>query len=84
MPAIGIPVIGEMNMLPAFPYHQATSTVTGSAYYFDFGRFVADFENQFPYMRIQNLNLEPSGAADDPEKLSFRMEIVTLIKSGSI
>src|SRR5437764_251985 len=39
MPAIGIPVISEMNMLPGFPYHQATSTVTGTAYYFDFGRF---------------------------------------------
>src|SRR5437763_2547052 len=46
----------EMNMLPGFPYKQANMTISGNAYYTDFGKFVADFENQFPYMREINLS----------------------------
>jgi len=56
----------------------------GTAYYHDFGRFVADFENAFPYMRIQNIELDPASASaaspqQEPEKLSFRLEIVALV-----
>jgi Tfp pilus assembly protein PilO len=73
----------EMNMLAGFPYKQANMTISGNAYYTDFGKFVADLENQFPYMRVLNLSLEPLPAAanSDKERLSFRMEIGTLVKS---
>ena len=73
----------DMNLLPAFPYKQANMTISGSALFTDFGRFVADFENQFPYMRVINLSLEPNPSTSpaDKERLSFRMEIATLVKN---
>jgi Tfp pilus assembly protein PilO len=73
----------QMNMLAGCPYKQANMTISGNAYYTDFGKFVADFENQFPYMRVINLSLEPlpSAANSDRERLAFRMEIATLVKS---
>src|SRR2546421_490432 len=66
------------TLLADFPYQQATLTVAGTAYFQDLGRFIADFENQFPYARIQNLNVEPlmTAAAAEREKLSFKMDIV--------
>jgi len=74
-----------MNLLPRFPYKQASFNVSGKAYYHDFGRFITDFENQFPYMRVVNLNLEPdpSPAAGDREKLLFKLDVVTLVKPGN-
>lgn len=74
----------DCNLLPKFPYKQATLSIGGTAYYHDLGRFVADFENQFPLMRIVNLSLElnPSPGTADREKLAFRMDIVALVKSG--
>jgi hypothetical protein len=86
MPQFSAPAVGEVHMFSSFPYNQAVVTVGGTAYYFEFGKFLADLENHFPYVRVQNLNLEPGFAAntagDEREKLSFRMEIVTLVKSG--
>src|SRR5438105_1234120 len=74
----------EVGVLPKFPYRAALFNVRGTAYFHDFGKFVADFENAFPYIRVQNLELEPmsgSGTTSvaDPEKLAFKMEIVTLV-----
>jgi hypothetical protein len=74
-------------MFPKFPYKAAAFNVRGSAYYHDLGQFLADFENSFPYARIQNLEIEPgavsaSGTAET-EKLSFRLEIVTLINPNN-
>ena len=86
-PAVSIPdfspiQLGETTLLPKFPYQQATVTVRGKAYYHDLGKFLADFENQFPYMRFQNLVLEPSPGMEGgyTQQLTFRMEIVTLVK----
>ncbi len=75
----------EMNMLAGFPYKQANMTISGTAFYSDFGKFVADFENQFPYMRVLNLSLEPIPAmvASEKERLAFRMEIAALVKTGA-
>lgn len=72
------------SLLPKFPYRQTTITIAGTAYYHDLGKFIADFENEFPYMRILNLNLEPNPnpAAGEREKLSFRFDLVALVKSG--
>lgn len=76
-------VIGEVGVLPRFPYRAAVFQLRGTGYYHDFGRFIADFENRFPYMRVQNLELEPAGVVagsnDDPERLAFRMEVVALV-----
>jgi hypothetical protein len=74
----------DMNMLAGFPYKQANMTISGTAFYSDLGKFVADFENQFPYMRVLNLSLEPIPAQSGPERerLSFRMEIAALVKNS--
>ena len=72
----------EMNLFPRFPYRQASLSISGKAYYHDFGQFVADFENQFPHIRLLNLDLtqDPSAPALEAEKLNFRMDLVTLVK----
>jgi hypothetical protein len=73
------------SMLATFPYQQASLTIGGTAHFHDFGRFLADFENGFPYIRVQNLQLEPlpSAANSEQEKLSFRMDIIALVKPGA-
>jgi hypothetical protein len=74
-----------MTMLPNFPYKQASITVLGTAHYHDLGRFVADFENQFPHIRLLNLSVEvaPAPAPGQVEMLSFKVEIVTLVKPNA-
>jgi len=82
IPSIGQPAVSPMDALPHFPYNdQVTVQVSGDAYYHDFGKFIADFENKYPHIRVLNLVLEPAGTGD--EKLNFRMDIVALIKPNS-
>lgn len=74
----------DTTLLPHFPYKQATLSISGSAHFFDFGRFVADMENQFPYVRLVNMNLEPSGgASSEPERLTFKLDVVALVKPSN-
>jgi hypothetical protein len=80
------PIAGtaEVNLLPNFPYKQATLSVAGTAHYHDFGRFLADLENQFPHVRVLNLSLElnPNPVGEEQEMVSFRLDIVTLVKTN--
>jgi len=73
------------DFLGKFPYKQAAFSVGGTAYFHDLGKFIADFENHFPYFRIVNLDLTPApGAAEsDKEKLTFNFQIVTLVKPSA-
>jgi hypothetical protein len=81
IPEVGLPTIGESDLLASFPYKQIQFTINGTVYYHDFGKFIADFENSFPHSRVVRLVLEPAAGPDsNTEKLSFRMEIVTLVK----
>lgn len=80
IPLFSREVVGEVGMIPKFPYKAATFQLKGSAFYHDFGKFLADFENSFPYVRVQNLEFMPGTAGDDKEKLDVKFEIVTLIK----
>jgi hypothetical protein len=77
-----ISTVAPVNLLPGVPYKQASLSVVGTAYFHDFGRFVADFENAFPNIRVVNLVLEPSPSAGPglAEKLSFRIDLITLVK----
>lgn len=79
------PVEEKFNLLPDFPYRAAVFTVMGEAFYHDFGRFLADFENQLPHMRLQRLKLTPGTASltPIPEKLTFEMEVITVINKPS-
>ena len=74
----------DVNLLPKFPYKQVVMTLVGTAHYHDLGKFIADFENEFPSARIVNLELTPASAASaaDKEKLAFKLDLVSLIKSG--
>lgn len=72
--------IGAVDLLGHFPYKQLKVTVNGTAYYHDLGKFIADFENKYPHVRVVNLVVDPAGGAgDESEKLSFRMDIIALI-----
>lgn len=73
-----------VGIFPNFPYDAVKYTLKGTAYYHDFGKFLADFENAFPYMRVQNIDLSPEGGSTsgaDAEKLNFRFELVVPLKT---
>ena len=84
------PTEGKAGVLADFPYSAITFTVRGSAFYHDFGRFLANFENQHPYFHVRNvgLNTTPEGGAiaeattsrGEEEKLYFRMDVVALVR----
>lgn len=80
LPDIGQPSVSDVDILPHFPYKQLKFTVHGTGYYHDIGKFIADFENKFPHMRVMNLEISPIGG--DSEKLAFSMDIVALVKSA--
>jgi hypothetical protein len=80
IPDIGHPDVETMDLLPAFPFKQARFTITGTAYYHDLGKFIADFENTFPHIRIVNLELQPVDATGGNEKLSFKMDVIALVQ----
>jgi hypothetical protein len=90
IPQFSREVAVEPGILAKFPYKAVLFNVRGSAYYHDLGKFLADFENSFPYLRVQNLELDPAagpsaGISDSPqsEKLAFKMEIVALINPNT-
>ena len=79
------PSMGEMQMIPDFPYKAANYRVSGTAYFHELGKFLADFENFFPYLRVANLDLyaEEFGGAvagEEGEKLRFTFEVSALVK----
>jgi len=74
------PTAVEVAILPNFPYKAVLFRINGFAYYHDFGKFVSDFENSYPFARVQNIELVPT--VEDKEKLSFTFEIVTLVASA--
>jgi len=92
IPQFGPPQMSEVGVFAKFPYHAAVFNIRGTAYYHDLGKFLADFENSFPFIRIQNIELEPSGegtskpgsenasSQDSREKLNFKLELLTLVK----
>ena len=84
------PQTNEVGVLASFPYPAATFTVKGAAYYHDFGKFLADFENHFQYFRVQNILLgnlaEAGGDAATTrvgkDKLFFKIDVVVPVKPG--
>ena len=89
IPQFSREVTTEVGMFPKFPYKAALFNIRGTAHFHDLGKFIADFENTYPYLRVQNVDLEPAtqsaatGTAGEPEKLSFKMEIVALINPNA-
>lgn len=84
IPNYSPPAMGELKSMPKFPYQAATFALRGNGYFHEFGKFLADFENNFPCITVQNLDVEPLGILaahpEEQEKISFKMEIVALVK----
>lgn len=82
IPQISPETLGPVGIFPEFPYEAATFKISGSARFYDFGKFLRDFENRHPHFRVQNLDLEPD-ATPGSVKVNFRMDVVTLIKPAT-
>jgi Tfp pilus assembly protein PilO len=86
IPNISQPTTSEVDLIAGIPYKQVRVSLSGTAYYHDLGKFISDFENNFPHIRMVNLSIEPSnggGPAASPEKLTFRVDVVALVKSNT-
>jgi Tfp pilus assembly protein PilO len=84
IPTIGLPTVGDVDVIPHFSYKQVRFTLNGTAYYHDLGKFVADFENNFPHDRLVDLAIQPiSDLNGNPEMLAFHVEVIALIKPTS-
>jgi hypothetical protein len=84
IPQFSREIATEVAVLPRFPYKAALFNLRGTAHFHDFARFIADFENAFPFVRVQNIELEPASESSAtqttvPERLAFKMELVALI-----
>lgn len=83
IPQFGREIPSEVGCFPKFPYQSALFNVRGTAHFHDFGKFLADFENAFPYIRVQNIDLEPNSndkVGEVREKLGFKIELLTLVR----
>jgi Tfp pilus assembly protein PilO len=83
IPAIGQPTIGEVDLMPNFPYKQVRLSLSGTGYYHNLGKFVSDFENTFPHMRLVNLAIGTTDSSDSSELLSFHFDVVALVKPNT-
>lgn len=85
IPQYGSGAVGAVKLFPAFPYQEVAVTIAGTGFYHDIGRFLAEFENQYPYARLSNLELEPAGVQSpgDKEKLSFKVGISLLVRPNA-
>ncbi|MHB8521764.1 MAG: hypothetical protein ACYDH9_13525 [Limisphaerales bacterium] len=88
IPNFDQPQFGELATLPKVPYKTATFSVLGTARYHEFEFFLANLEAAFPCIRVQKMELDPiaygrAGGGEDEEKLTFKMELTTLIKPAA-
>jgi len=85
IPSTGQPVMGAVDLIGDMPYKQVKVTLAGSGYYHDLGKFIADFENNFPHIRVLNLTMDPVAGPPGTtvEKLNFRMDVVALVKPNN-
>lgn len=74
---------GDVRLMPSFPYRAITFTVSLNALYRDFGKFLADFENDWPFLRVQNISVRPVSAAPGDERLDFQFEVVSLAMTNA-
>jgi Tfp pilus assembly protein PilO len=79
---ISQPEIGEATLLPKFVYKTATFHIKANGYFHDIGRFIADLESQFPYARVQNVEMQRGGGGPtaEAEKLASTFDIVMLMQ----
>lgn len=88
-------VLSDVDVPPEVPYQLATIGVSGMAHFHAFGKFLADFENSFPFMKVKSVTLQTVAPGfvdlvqepEDQERLRFRLEYqilaLPLPKSGA-
>jgi hypothetical protein len=77
------PEVGEAGIFQSFPYKWATFHLKGTGYYYEFGRFLADLENEFPYFRVQNVSIAANSTPGaEPEKLAYTFDLVVPMTSS--
>jgi Tfp pilus assembly protein PilO len=95
--SISKPEFDNPGVLPKIPYKAAIFGIRASGYFKDIGKFIADFENAYPYMRVQGLRLQPegtmrfvpTGTTQEPaapaanETLIGDFKVVTMIKRNA-
>jgi Tfp pilus assembly protein PilO len=55
------PEFVDAGLLPKFPYKAASFGVRLNGHFQEVGKFIADLENSFPYLRVQNIKIVPQG-----------------------
>jgi Tfp pilus assembly protein PilO len=84
------PEAWDAGVLPKFPFKAVAFNVSLIGGYTDFGRFLADFENTYPYMRVQLMNVSPdvpqappgtAQAGGEDRRLRFNFRVISLIKT---
>lgn len=77
-------LLPDIPLPPKVPYKAATCIVTGVGAYHAFGAFLAEFENRYPLIRLQSLELEPAPYIETdpkaPGKLTFKLKLLVLVK----
>lgn len=56
---IRLPEPTDPGVLPKFPFNAISFHLSLIGSYTDFGAFLAEFENRYPYMRVQLVNIVP-------------------------
>ncbi len=68
------------------PYPPTSFGIVGNGYYFDVVDFLQMLERTFPHIRVQKVELEPASFGtrpEDEEKLTFRIEMIALVRGAS-
>jgi hypothetical protein len=84
LPSIGVPKEAQIGLLPDVPYKALHFVLSGSGYYHEIGKFIADLENRYPYIQVRNLDLRPDDSVGrfgpSVELLSYTFEIIVPVK----
>jgi len=90
---IVLPEVTEAGVLPQFPFTAQRIHVVMLGAYQDFGRFLAEFENAYPYIRVQGLGIQPdirvqmgatptdAASVAATEQLRFEFNLIVLVGS---
>jgi len=75
----------RVELLPQFPYRRnATLSYRCYGYYHEFGSFLADLENTYPYMQFMLNSIAPMKPSEQREKgeddLRFELKVVALLQ----
>ena len=80
------PEFASVGLIPNFPYQAGLFGVRVSGRYQEIGRFFADLENKYPYMRVQDVRMQPQviqNSPGAPDEVIAEFKIVTLFNPGT-